>query len=109
MSRMHRVMTVIAVLGSSVWTAIARGEDAATDVAADAIAFANRILDVTDVVLQNHIDPPTRQEMILAGVKALFRTDGGTVPNQLSARVSQLAERDEMAASRRWAVPGAPS
>ena len=54
-------------------------------------------LAVIDVVLQNHIDPPTRQEMILAGTKALYRADDRLPPNGLSRRVSELARPDEIA------------
>ena len=34
---------------------------------------ARRVQEITDVVLQNHIDPPARQQMVLSGIKALAR------------------------------------
>jgi carboxyl-terminal processing protease len=71
--------------------------DEVQDAQPDAAAFGERILAITDVVLQNHIDPPTRQEMILDGIKALYRADNRQVPNGLSGRVSGLAEAAEFA------------
>lgn len=55
-------------------------------------SFEARILEITDVVLQQHIDPPTRQEMILAGVKALYQADQQQIPKGLSQRISDLAK-----------------
>jgi carboxyl-terminal processing protease len=57
----------------------------------------SRILEITDVVLENHIDPPTRQQMILSGIKALYLANNLPVPGDLSARVSRLASPDEIA------------
>src|SRR4051794_8535630 len=37
----------------------------------DATALARRVWTITDLVLEHHVRPPTRQEMLLAGVKAL--------------------------------------
>lgn len=63
----------------------------------DAAAASERALVITDVVLQNHIDPPTRQEMVLSGIKALYRAENHPAPNGLSSRVSSLAEREQLA------------
>ena len=59
--------------------------------------FASRILAVTDVVLQQHIDPPARQQMILTGVKALYLAGNRKVPRELSQHVSGLATHAEFA------------
>lgn len=69
----------------------------AKDAPDEATSFASRILTVTDVVLQNHIDPPARQQMILAGVKALYLADNRLLPKELSGRVSELAGGEEIA------------
>lgn len=45
---------------------------------------------ITDVVLEHHVDPPTRQEMWLAGVKAMLAEAGITHRAGLSAQISQL-------------------
>ena len=67
-------------------------------------AFARRVFAMTDVVLQNHIDPPTRQEMILRGFKVLLTFSKSTLPYDLSARVSEVRTQDELTAvlTRLW-------
>ena len=59
--------------------------------------FSERILTLTDVVLEKHIDPPARQAMILAGVKALYHADKQLVPKGISQEVSELSSREEFA------------
>jgi carboxyl-terminal processing protease len=73
---------------------VAASEGTAED-AADAIA--SRVLEVTNVVLRNHIDPPVSQQMILSGVQALYRAADREPPKDLSATISQLAEPAKMA------------
>lgn len=59
--------------------------------------LATDVTELADVVLDKHIDPPTRQQMLLAGVKAVYRFTGKAVPHGLARRVSQLG--DEQATS----------
>jgi len=59
--------------------------------------LAKRIGDVTDAVLAHHIDPPPRQQMILGGIKALYKAAGLPVPPGLSRRVSALATPEQLA------------
>src|SRR5438105_429897 len=47
-------------------------------------ALGRRVQEITDAVLQNHIDPPARQQMILAGIKGLYQASGLPVPSGLS-------------------------
>jgi carboxyl-terminal processing protease len=55
---------------------------------------ARRIFAITDVVLGHHIEPPTRQEMILATLRRAF---GKTVaPPDLGKRVSEVKSVDEL-------------
>jgi len=60
--------------------------------------LAKRVLEITDAVLEHHIDPPTRQQMVLGGIKALYRKAGLPVPGGLSRRISELATREQLAA-----------
>jgi carboxyl-terminal processing protease len=60
--------------------------------------LARRVLEVTDVVLEHHIDPPARQQMILSGIKALDQAAGAPVPAGLSRRVSAVMTREQLAA-----------
>jgi len=75
------------------------GDEAAPPVAAadslDVDALARQAEAVIQVVLAHHFDPPTRQEMWLAGTKALCENVPGTAPAGLSARISQMARADE--------------
>jgi carboxyl-terminal processing protease len=51
---------------------------------------------LSDLVLENHIDPPTRQEMFLGGIRALYGE--GAPPADLSRKVSGLATEEQFAA-----------
>lgn len=53
--------------------------------------------DVVDAVLRAHFDPPTRQEMVLSGIKSLYRTTGAPAPGDLARRVSDAADFDQLA------------
>jgi len=56
--------------------------------------FARRVLATADLVLSRHIDPPTRQAMLVESVKAMSKKAGRPVPNGLARRVSELIDRD---------------
>lgn len=58
--------------------------------------IAARVLTVTDIVLNHHIDPPTRQQMLLVGVKSLLKAAGIDPPVGLSRRISALATDEEL-------------
>jgi carboxyl-terminal processing protease len=61
-------------------------------------AAARRAWAITDVVLEQDIDPPARQQMLLHGLQALLRqTPGRTTPN-LAARVSAVTTPEQFAA-----------
>ncbi len=59
---------------------------------------ASRAWAVTDAVLAHHVDPPARQEMLLAGVKAMALATRGALPDGLARRVSDLSGPDQLAA-----------
>src|SRR5262245_54542193 len=52
---------------------------------------------VTDAVLEHHIDPPARQQMILSGLKALYRVAGLPAPAELGRRASAVATPEQLA------------
>jgi C-terminal peptidase prc len=54
--------------------------------------FAHRVYQITEVVLDNHIEPPTRQEMLLCGLTALY---GDDAPAGLSRAVSDVAKEGD--------------
>jgi C-terminal peptidase prc len=61
-------------------------------------ALVKRAWVITDVVLENHLEPCSRQEMILAGVRALFKNADASPPRDLSRRVSELATQEQVTA-----------
>ena len=61
------------------------------------LGVAKAACDITDVVLDQHIDPPARQQMILGAIKALYRAAGMPVPPGLSRRVSSLTTPEQVA------------
>jgi carboxyl-terminal processing protease len=64
---------------------------------ADTAAFA-RFWRLSELVLDYHIDPPSRQEMFLGGVRALYEEAKTSPPADLSRKVSRLAGDDQFAA-----------
>ena len=60
--------------------------------------LARRVQEVTDAVLEHHIDPPARQQMILSGIKTLYQTAGMPVPPSLGRRISATATPEQFAA-----------
>ena len=60
--------------------------------------LARHVQEVTDTVLEHHIDPPARQQMILSGIKALYRAAGVPVPLGLGRRVSAVTTPEQLAA-----------
>jgi carboxyl-terminal processing protease len=72
----------------------------------DPAAFARWAWTIMDVVLEKHVDPCTRQEMILGGTRALFKAAGAEQPAGLSSRVSELTTEDQLAAflNETWPV-----
>jgi C-terminal peptidase prc len=53
---------------------------------------------LTNLVLEQHVDPPSRQEMLLAGIKSVLGRAKGTVPVDLSRRVSQVTNEAQWTA-----------
>jgi carboxyl-terminal processing protease len=85
---------VIALIGSR--SAFA-AEPAPTPFPALPTDLAKRISEVTDAVLDHHINPPARQQMILGGIKALYRSAGLPLPYGLGRRVSAVQTPEQLA------------
>ena len=95
MRRYHTCGLILALLVTAVAGA-ARAEESAETSPKETETFASRILTLTDLVLEKHIDPPARQQMILGGVKMLHRAAKQPIPSGLSTRVSRLASVDQI-------------
>jgi carboxyl-terminal processing protease len=72
----------------------------------DPAPLVRRLWVITDAVLENHVEPPARQEMLLAGTRALLSVAGVTPPQNLGRRLSGLAGEKEFAAVLRDVWPG---
>jgi C-terminal peptidase prc len=59
--------------------------------------LADKMWTVSDVVLDNHINPPARQELLLAGIIGLLQAADALPPKDLARRASAIATRDDLA------------
>jgi carboxyl-terminal processing protease len=59
---------------------------------------AHRFWEITDLILDNHVEPPARQEMLLAGLRAALKTAKVAPPADLARRVSRVATEAEFVA-----------
>jgi carboxyl-terminal processing protease len=71
--------------------------------------LGKHVQDITDTVLGYHLDPPARQQMILAGIKSLYEAAGLPIPAGLSRRVSALSTPEQFTALLVELWPSGPS
>jgi C-terminal peptidase prc len=64
---------------------------------ADQLAAAEQLLTVLESVLDNHVAPPTRQEMLLRGCRAIVAQDDLELQGTLGRQISDLQGTAEMA------------
>ncbi len=60
--------------------------------------LARHVQEITDAVLEHHIDPPARQQMVLSGIKAMYRAAGVSSPPGLGRRASAVSTPEQFAA-----------
>jgi C-terminal peptidase prc len=77
----------------------------ATDKAADA-SFCRLLWAATDVVLDRHVEPPARQQMLLAGVKELLAKGHKPAVPDLGRRVSGVTTVEQFTALVAELIPG---
>ena len=68
-------------------------------------AFARRVWQLTDLVFAKHIEPPTRQQMLLAGTRALLPPARNKPTLELGQRFSQVITQEEFLALLRELIP----
>ena len=85
-------LVTLGIVGQSCFLAVA-GEAASTQRSASTVA--SRVLAVVDVVLENHIDPPARQQLVLAAAKTFYRVTEQPAPAKLSRQISELATDEQ--------------
>jgi carboxyl-terminal processing protease len=84
-----------ATLAALLAAGAARAGDAPKAAPADPAALAHRLWAVSSLVLEKHIDPCTRQEMVLGGLRAALKAAKATLPAGLGARVSEVTREDQ--------------
>jgi carboxyl-terminal processing protease len=72
-------------------------------------AWAREVWEITEVVLDRHLDPPARQEMLLGATRSLVRAAKGTLPADASRRISSVTDPEHFARvlQRIWNEAGA--
>ncbi len=58
--------------------------------------FARKVWTITDLILQNHLEPGARPEMLQAGIKALLQAAKVEPPADLAQRVARLGNREQL-------------
>jgi carboxyl-terminal processing protease len=58
--------------------------------------LSKRVIEITDAVLEHHIDPPALQQMILGGAKGLYRAAGLPVRSGLGRQVSAVITPEQV-------------
>jgi carboxyl-terminal processing protease len=94
----QRALISVALLGALLVLprAALAEEKRAAEVRTDASALAQRLWNITDVVLQYHVKPPTRTEMLLAAVQPLAESPDHSVPTNLKTRVEAIQTADDL-------------
>lgn len=82
---------LVSMVGVVVWLTWMPQPCAAEESAVD-LALA-----IVDAVIDRHFDPPAREQMILDGIRGLYKRIERPLPAGLSRRVSQLDQEDERA------------
>jgi carboxyl-terminal processing protease len=61
-----------------------------------AIPFALRLWSITDLVLDHHIDPPARQQMLLTAVRELLAKNDKPIPPELGRKFSAVTTPEQL-------------
>jgi carboxyl-terminal processing protease len=94
-----RSLAILTILGMAVTAAFANPDEPSPQghgaPPRPAEAFVKNLWAVSDLVLDHDVDPPTRQEMMLGGIRALLQKAGAYVPADLSRRISTLSTEED--------------
>jgi len=115
--RTTQALAIVGITISTLLCATTRGECAERSSPAPAPAkheaFARRVFLLADLILEHHIDPPTRQEMILGGFRGLLGAAKSEPLPTLSRKVSEVRTVEELIPllSQVWpsTFPGIPA
>ncbi|MHB1556577.1 MAG: S41 family peptidase, partial [Isosphaeraceae bacterium] len=104
MSRAHATATSLGLVASLIIAGpvLRAGDDGSTARPTSSASpvmppeLARRVQAVADAVLDHHVDPPVRQQMILSGIKGLCRAAGVAEPLGLGRRVSAITTVEQL-------------
>src|SRR5437868_6426629 len=82
--------------------------ETASNAKAPSEAFIRRMKTIMDVVLDNHVEPPARQQMFLGGMRHLLQKAQPPAPADLPARISELTTDEQFAAFLKKNWPDQP-
>ena len=73
-----------------------RGQDALSEPARPGTSLAARVRPVVEAVMEHHIDPPTRQQLVLEILRGAAESRGQRSPGDLSPRISDAVDADAL-------------
>lgn len=73
-----------------------RGQDAPSEPAEPGTSLAARVRPVIEAVMEHHIDPPTRQQLVLEVLRGAAELEGQLSPGDLSPRISDTIDADAL-------------
>lgn len=69
---------------------------AAASSAPTADELVHKVWTISSTVLEEHIEPPTRQEMLLGAIRGLLKAARQEAPHELSRQISALSDDDRL-------------
>ncbi len=102
-------LCVVPAAGADDTSMKGRTSVASISVPAMPAGFARRVQAITDAVLEHHVDPPVRQQMVLSGIKSLYRAAGVAEPLGLGRKVSAITTVEQLDGLLRDVWPRAAS
>lgn len=86
----HGALTIVIMLASAIQAELPSRRSA------DYRKAAVRVIAITDAILDSHVAPPTRQQMILTAVGNSYRSSGQLVPRAVVREISSLTNREQL-------------
>ena len=73
-----------------------RGQDSLSEPATPGTSLAARVRPVIEAVMEHHIDPPTRQQLVLEILRGAAESRDQRSPGDLSPRISDVVDADAL-------------
>ncbi|MDA1229250.1 MAG: PDZ domain-containing protein [Planctomycetota bacterium] len=72
------------------------GQDAAAEAPVDHSLNSLHARDIIEAVMEHHVDPPTRQQLILEVLRGVAEAESDRLPSDLSTRISAISDTDSL-------------